>query len=50
MIGVIGEFNVMVDDVLVNVLKGAKRAFVKSNELLFVLEPEMGCSEVDVFR
>lgn len=41
MIGVIGKFQMVVDNVAVDILKGAKGAFVQRYKLLFVLEPEM---------
>ena len=50
MITVVGEFNMMVDNVLVDILKGTKGTFVKSNELLFVLEPEMRNAQVNACR
>jgi hypothetical protein len=39
MITVIGEFQVMVDNVAVDILETAKRTFVERYEFLFVLEP-----------
>ena len=50
MIFVRSELDMVVYYLFVNVLKGAKRTFVKSNELFFVLEPEVCCSKVYPWR